>query len=309
MEGKPSNVIFIDTLISYLNMNIVFQINGGIGKCVMATAVCEVIKKHYPESRLIVVSGYPEVFLNNPFVDRSYAFGGMSYFYEEFVKDKEFKVFAHDPYLQSEFLYQKEHLIKTWCEMYGMEYTNEQPKIYLTDREVNYYRSRFVTDRPLMVIQTNGGADANLKYSWARDLPYQTVVNVINAFKDDYNIAHIRREDQASYPNTFGVTENFRGLVVLMSLSEKRLLIDSVGQHIAASLDLPSTVCWVVNKPEVFGYSIHDNIKANPHTSKPELRNSYLQEFNIGGDLLEFPYASESDIFNVQDIIQSIKRQ
>ena len=28
-------------------MNIVFQINGGIGKCIMATAVCEAINKKY----------------------------------------------------------------------------------------------------------------------------------------------------------------------------------------------------------------------------------------------------------------------
>jgi hypothetical protein len=47
-------------------MNIIFQISGGIGKCVMATAVCEAIKKQYPDSRLIVVSGYADVFLNNP---------------------------------------------------------------------------------------------------------------------------------------------------------------------------------------------------------------------------------------------------
>ena len=72
-------------------MNIVFQINGGIGKCVIATAVCEAIKKEYPESKLIVISGYPDVFLNNPNVDRAFAFGGFSYFYEEYIEDKEFK--------------------------------------------------------------------------------------------------------------------------------------------------------------------------------------------------------------------------
>jgi ADP-heptose:LPS heptosyltransferase len=79
-------------------MNIIFQINGGIGKCVAATAICEVIKKKYPESILIVVSGYADVFLNNPFVDRAYNYGGMSYFHEEYVENKELIVFAHDPY-------------------------------------------------------------------------------------------------------------------------------------------------------------------------------------------------------------------
>ena len=47
-------------------MNIIFQINGGIGKCVLATSVFPGIKETFPDSKLIVMSGYPEVFLNNP---------------------------------------------------------------------------------------------------------------------------------------------------------------------------------------------------------------------------------------------------
>lgn len=291
-------------------MNIIFQINGGIGKVVMATAVCEAIKKKYPDSKLITISGYSDVFLNNPFVDRAFNFGGFSYFYEEYIKGQEdYKVFGHDPYIQTEHLYQNEHLIKTWCEMFGLEYNYELPQIFLTDREVSFFRNRFVSDRPLMVIQTNGGGDTNMKYSWARDIPYHNVVDVINHFKGIYNIAHIKREDQISFEGTFGVTESFRGLVVLVSLSQKRLFMDSVAQHMAAALRIPSTVCWVVNKPEVFGYGIHDNIVHNPFTKKPELRNSFLQPFNIGGDLLEFPYNSELEIFDSNKIIESINKQ
>ena len=67
-------------------MNIIFQINGGMGKCIMATAVCEAIKKQYPDSTLIVISGYPDIFLNNPNVDRTYAFNGFSYFYKDYIE-------------------------------------------------------------------------------------------------------------------------------------------------------------------------------------------------------------------------------
>lgn len=291
-------------------MNIIFQINGGIGKCVMATAVCEAIKKQYPDSKLVVVSAYSDVFLNNPYVDRAYNFGDVSYFYEEYIENqKDFKVFAHDPYVETNYLYQNESLIKTWCEMFGVRYDGEQPKIHLTARERRFFEQKFTADRPIMVMQTNGGADPNLKYSWARDLPYQTVVDVVNAFKDDYLIVHMKREDQIAYENTIPVSDVFRGLVVLVSMSQKRLFIDSVGQHIAASLGLPSTVCWVVNSPEVFGYPMHDNIIANPFTHKPELKRAYLQKFNIAGDLIEFPYNSENEVFHSKVIIDSIKKQ
>ena len=91
-------------------------------------------------------------------------------------------------------------------------------------------------------------------------------------------------------------------------MSTKRLFMDSFAQHVAAGLNLPSTVCWITNKPEVFGYDIHDNILANPFTKKPELRNSYLQAFNIGGDLLEFPYNYEGEVFDSSKIIDSLKK-
>jgi len=290
-------------------MNIVFQINGGIGKCVMATAVCEAIKKQYPDSKLIVVSGYADVFLNNPFVDRAFNYGGFSYFYEEYIENKEFKILAHDPYLQTEHVMQNEHLIKTWCEMFGITYNGEQPKIYLTDRESKFFEHKFTSDRPILLLQTNGGAQTDMKYSWARDIPFKVANEIVQTYKSEYNVVHIRREDQVNFEGTFPVTDSFRAICVLISMSTKRLFMDSFAQHVAAGMNLPSTVLWVANKPEVFGYNIHTNINANPFTANPELRNAYLGKFNIGGDLIEFPYLSEDDIFNVNDVITSINNQ
>ena len=290
-------------------MNIVFQINGGIGKCVMATAVCEAIKKHYPDSKLIVVSGYADVFLNNPFVDRAFQFGGFSYFYEEYLQNQEFKIMAHDPYLETRHVMQDEHLIETWCKLFGVEYKGEQPNIYLTERETSFFRNKFVSDKPIFLMQTNGGAPNDINYSWARDIPRNIVLDVIKEFKDEYNIVHIKREDQPSYENTYPVSDAFRALVVLISISSKRLFMDSFAQHVAAGLGLPSTVLWIVNKPEVFGYKLNDNITSNPFTVTPELRNAYLGKFNIGGDLLEFSYNNEDEMFNIEDVLKSLKNQ
>ena len=51
-------------------MNIIFQIEGGLGKSILGTAVVKVIRKHYENANIIVVSHYPEVFLNNPDVNK-----------------------------------------------------------------------------------------------------------------------------------------------------------------------------------------------------------------------------------------------
>ena len=125
-------------------MNIIFQINGGIGKCVMGTAICEILKKKYPESKLIVVSGYPDVFLNNPFVDRAYAFGEHKYFYSDYIENGDFKVFAHDPYLDTEHLKSEEHVIQTWCKLFDLEYNGEKTNIFITEREQQFYSKKYI---------------------------------------------------------------------------------------------------------------------------------------------------------------------
>ena len=290
-------------------MNIILEVSGGIGKCVIATALCEAIKKQYPDSKLIVVSGYSDVFLNNPNVYRTYNYGLMSYFYEEFIEDKEFIVLKHDPYNETSFLKQKESIIKTWCEMFDITYNGELPKLYLTEREKTFFAQKFHSDKPIFVIQTNGGGNQELKYSWARDIPFEVATKVVEEFKDIYNVVHIKREDQLVLEHTIPISDTFRALAVLISLSRKRLFMDSFAQHTSAALGLQSTVCWVANKPIVFGYEMHDNIVSNPFTINPELRNAYLNKFDIGGNLIEFPYNNESEIFNVDDIIKSIKKQ
>lgn len=288
-------------------MNIIFQINGGIGKVIAGTAICASIKSKYPDSKLIVVSGYPEVLLGNPHVDRAYAFGQQAYFYQEYIENQEVLILAHDPYLEAKHIKNEEHLIETWCKLYDLPVTKTVGELFLNKREIDFFSAKYVSDKPILLLQTNGGASNDIKYSWARDIPSYVVENIIYKFKDEYNIVHIRRDDQPQYDGTFGVSDGFRSLLVLIQLSEKRLLMDSFAQHAAAALNKPSTVLWICNKPDVFGYDIHANIVANPETASPELRNSYLNKYNIAGDPLEFPYEKETDMFNIDQIIKSLQ--
>ena len=287
---------------------ILFQINGGIGKCIAATAVCKAIKKKFPERELLVVSGYPEVFLNNPNVKKSYAFGNISYFYQDYVEGKDIEVLIHDPYLTTDAVKESKHLIEIWCDLYNLPYNNEKPELFITQRELDAYQSQVRVDKPIMIMQTNGGGDINKPYSWARDLPTSVVLSIIEEFRNYYAIVHVRREEQQSYQNTIQLTGNLRHILAVTMLSEKRLVIDSFLQHALAGLNLPAVACWVVNTPKLFGYDIHTHILANTFTVQPELRNAYLQKFNIGGDDMEFPYNSEREIFDVDAIIRALKQ-
>jgi hypothetical protein len=289
-------------------MNIIFVIEGGIGKSIMATAVCEAIKNKYTRDKLLVVTAYPEVFICNPHVDKCLDFNHLNYFYSDYIDDKRFQIFAHNPYNENNYFKRDEHLIQTWCEMFGIKYNGEQPELFINQRELDFFQKKYASDKPIFLMQTNGGATKELKYSFARDLPSSVVLKVIEHFAPTHNIVHVRKDDQIGYQNTTPITASFREIIALTLLSQKRLLIDSFLQHCCSALNLPSTVCWITNSPKVLGYELHDNILANPFTKTPELRNSFLSKFNIIGDPIEFPYNNEDEIFDVEKIIASLEK-
>jgi len=297
-----------------LKRNIVFEINGGIGKSIAATATLSVLRKKYPkaEYQIIVLSGYPDVFINSPDVDMSFAMGGEQYFWTKYmdVPNKDTIWFGQEPYKDSEHKYKREHLNQTWCRLCGVEYNGEQPVFTVKEREIDFYKLKYHTEKPILLMQTNGGAsNQEIKYSWARDIPFHVGQAIVDEFKNEYSIVHVRREDQPTYEGTITLTDNVKGLGVIIGLSAKRLFMDSCCQHLAAAMKKPSTVCWIVNSPKVFGYELHDNILANEFTAKGDLRFSIETEYNIGGALHEFPYIQEKDIFDIDKIIASIKAQ
>jgi len=291
-------------------MNIIFQIDGGLGKSIMATAVVKVIRKRYKNAHIVVVSAYPDVFLNNPHINECFRIEQMNGAYLKYVKDKDCKIFVEDPYRNSSFLIEKEHLLKTWCRIYGLNYNYEQPEIYLTEPEKDYYAPFYKTDKPIMAIQPNGGpAQQSYKYAWTRDIPSITVNSLIQHYKNDYSVVHIKRQDQYEYADTLAALDGYRSIAILISLSTKCLFMDSFGQHLAAAMGKKSTVCWVTTKPKVFGYTLHDNILAKPFTKEPVIQNALYQPFGLSEEISTIPYNGLEEIFDINQIVKSINNQ
>lgn len=280
-----------------------------MGKCVASTALCRAIKNNYPDCKLYVISGYPDVYSGLSSVDMAFNHGQEAYFYSKYVQGKDVKIFANEPYLVTEHILEQEHLIETWCKMNGIVYRGELPEIDINEREKLFFNNKYPNDREIMVLQTNGGGQSDVKYSWARDMPKVIAQAIINEFSNRYSIYHIRRDDQISYENTIHVQDTYKGIASLIQRSKKRVFIDSFCQHSASALGMKSTVLWICNSPKVFGYEIHDNIMANKENKIPDLRNSVFNKYNIGGLICEFPYQNERDIFNIDEIISSIINQ
>lgn len=288
-------------------MNIIFQVDGGLGKSIASTAVIAAIKNHYKKSKIIVVSPYPDVFLNNPNVYRTYLTSQINGLYLKYIKGKDCKIFACEPYTHNNFLTGEEHLLRTWCKLCGVPYKGEQPEFYLTQAEIDYFTPYYQPEKPIFVIHPHGGPQGQgYQYSWTRDIPSSNMVDIINHYKNDYSIIHIRRQDQLQYEDTLSALDGYRSLAILLLLSKKRLLIDSFSQHLAAALKLPSVVCWSTTTPKVFGYKIHNNILANPFTKQPKLDQATYQPFNLYEDIHSLPYENLNEVFDSNKIIEAL---
>ena len=77
-------------------MNILFQIDGGLGKNIMATAIIKVIRKHYKDAHIVIITGYPDVFLNNPNINECFQFDQIKGSYLKYIKYKNCKNFLQN---------------------------------------------------------------------------------------------------------------------------------------------------------------------------------------------------------------------
>jgi len=287
---------------------VIFSIDGGLGKSIMATAVLKVIKKEYKKANIIVITGYPDVFIGNPNVNKVLHQQQAVGLYKNYIHNKDTKVFITDPYSTSDFITESKHLIEIWCELYGLKYNGELPEIFLSKGEKEYFEPFYKLDKPIMAIQPNGGAVGQpLKYSWTRDLPAYIVNEVVSQFKNDYAILHIKREDQLMYENTIGALDSWRRIAIMLTLSSKRLLIDSSSLHIATALNLPSVVGWIGTNPRVFGYNIHTNIIANQPTKEVNFESNSYTKHLLYEDISTLPYNDFKEVFDTQSIISALK--
>lgn len=294
--------------------NIIFTVQGGHGKCIMATSVVKSLKKKYPDSNIIVVSAWEYPFYYNKDVHRCYTFGQTPYFYENYIKGKEDRILIcnAEPYSSNEYLLQdhhKMHLVNIWRKQYDLDIEDSVlPNITINDREMEITYDRLKPDsRPILYLQTNGGSPQHqyTNKSWARDIPISTAQELVKVLKKDFRIIHARTQEQPELNGVESVTLPLREQYALIKLSNKRLLIDSYSQHVAAALNLPSTVCWGVTKPEVFGYDMHDNILPSEKEIRSFDKYAFLERFEINGNPQQFPF-NTINIFNANDIINSI---
>lgn len=309
---QPKNKLNIATITPTSLVNekyFIWQIQGGLGKNIAGTSLVKSIKKRYSDRKLIMVTSWPEVYLNNPDVDRVYQLGQSPYFYQDYIEGKDVIISKHEPYHQTAHITKKKHLIHNWCDLMNLEYTEQTPVIL-----PNYPQSMLVglwnRNKPIMIIQTSGGPMEGQKYSysWTRDIPIEIAQEIVKKYSQKYHIIQITRPDGYQLKGVERLDQKMSNMELfsLLVVSTKRVLIDSSLQHAAAALNLKSTVLWVGTSPKVFGYKLHTNVEAKLPQIANQLIGSYTFDYQFENNIHECPYIKVSNIFDSEKILLSI---
>ena len=290
---------------------LIFEIKGGLGKHIAATALLESVYKKYSDRKIIVVCSFPEIFVMNPFIHRVYFGGNTPYFYDDYIRDKDTIIFKQEPYNQTSHIKKEKHLISTWCDLLGIEYTGQTPKIFVNLAQ-RMTEGLWRRDKPTMVLQTNGGPFKEQKYgySWTRDLPIEIAQQIVDKYKEHYHIFQITRPNSPKLNGAEIVDKDLSNieLIAILIGAKKRILIDSCLQHASAAFNLPSTVLWIGTSPDIFGYETNKNIIANTPPENIKLINSYMFDYQLNGELYECPYLNTSSIFDIDEIFKNIDK-
>jgi len=283
-------------------MKILLGIEGGIGKGIAATGAVTIAAQ---EHQVDIITAHPSIWEGNPHVNRVWDWNRMEYM-SDFIKNYD-RLILDDPYRNTQFLLNGVDLTGTYNYMLNGISEPVSPEIFLNKAEHLYVQGLLADiKKPIFVVQTNGGTSEG--YAWPRDLPLDEAVEILNEFTQEYEIIHLKGPRQLEIQGIKHTGElNLRQSLVVLAMSKKRLLIDSVYQHAAAAMNLPSTILWVMTEQQKFGYQMHTNIQSNvPLLKNMDRLDSMFKGLWNSTDAC--PFAANQKIFNTKQIIEALRQ-
>ncbi|HAO64395.1 TPA: hypothetical protein DCQ44_00235 [Candidatus Taylorbacteria bacterium] len=266
---------------------IIFESIGEASKDIMGTAVVAAIHRTYPDMPIVVLSMHPEVWLHNPDIYRVYRPDQTPYFYDDYVASGTSKIFKLDPYHTNDFLFGGLHLIEAWCNLCGVPYKGEMPRIYFTAREKQVPVKLLKVDKPIFLIQIHGEGDG-MPYpiGWSRNTEQGIAQEVVDhMIGQGFRVLQIVPANAQLLSGAEQIVFDNKLLMATLPLSSKRLFIDSFPQHAAAALGLPSVVLWNTLNETRHGYKLHRNIQGKETPEVTEIRENLIEQFRISGTL------------------------
>lgn len=271
----------------------VFNINGGLGRCVAATGVIKKYVEDNPKEQVYVVTGFPEVFFNIRGIERVYPMN-TPYIFEDLIKESIYE--EPEPYKMFEYYNEEKHI--TACFNKEINGCDEiiLPSLNYSDNELKS-AEQFVKshDKPVILFQPYGsmGGLPNVDPS-KRSLQHDFAEKLCKKLSKKYQIYLIKEPKQKGIDGVKALKNTARQIGALIPHVHAVIGVDSFLQHAAAQFDTKTIVFWGATRTSNLGYDKHINYTngSNVHWSPIRMiSNDLEQNFkNEGADKFDDSY-------------------
>jgi hypothetical protein len=292
---------------------VVIQMEGGLGKQIALTSLLSYFKERYEE--IIVLSSYPDVFINNPNVYRAIAYN-TPYAYEEYFKTADDIVYPCG-YRDTDFRKRKISLIQAACNSINIPYNEKmKPELFITETEEKAIVEILDKLGNFIIIQSHGAkaiGSPNTPNIMAKDYDINKMELVVKEIKKLYptlTIVNYSLPGEVEIAGTVKMDFNWSVWFGLMRECETFIAIDSSLQHMSAAFNKKGIVLWGATNPDCFGWKHNINLEGmcpynDLHCTRPYFVPSV--DIKVNGNTWECP-TKKCMKFEVNTIMDEFKK-
>ena len=290
------------------------NVEGGLGKNIMLTAILKEFKAQKGYDELYVISPYHDVFKACSAVTDAFP-PGLGTLYQELVLDEECDIYWKEPYSNQKFIKKQCHLFEAWAEELGFDlYHPGNSYVPLLDKVGDAFPqlAKVAADQKnnwnhnYCIVQFSGGQSplGPLQDAQGNLVPYpnmqeaikrnyakgqQVVDKLIEKWGPDTHIVHFALPNEPTYDGTERVEIPYLTYRLLAEEAKEIVCIDSSLQHLATGVNEHITVIWGETRPEHFGYACNRNVCAqHVLNSQP-----YFKPLGISPSIVRMPEPEE----------------
>ena len=287
------------------------NVDGGLGKNVMLTALMPILASKYEE--IYVISPYVDVFKACSYVTAAFEPGPQcATLYQELVLDEDTNVLWKEPYSNQRFIKKQCHLFEAWLEEFGIADQDVSTLVPVVDkvRETFTNVAKTVDQKveelgKFILVQFCGGqSPLGPQVDQAGNaIPYndqqeyikrnfykgQELINRLRETYPDAKIIHYALPNEPTYEGAEKLKLPYIAYRLLAERAFKVVCTDSSLQHLATGVCNDVIVIWGETRPEHFGYSCNKNI-----TAKRVLNSQpYFKPMGASPSIVKMPTVDE----------------
>lgn len=262
------------------------MVSGGIGREIALTGVITEYAKRNPDKEVNVIAGYPDLYLNNTYINRVYPITHQ-YLFDDVIKDSNY--IDLEPYNDMDYYKNEKHLIEVYAKLLLGKLEFIEPTIYLHQQE-DLMAKEFIKTfkKPIILFQPFGASGGKFKQECdkksdiactgiiltedpsARSISYELTDALCEELKSKYDLILIRAPNQYTpkYTPTLlqpnGQLLPIRQVLAILPYIKGFIGCDSFLQHGAKMANVKNgIVLWGSTKPNNLGYKDFTNLTHN----------------------------------------------